>query len=46
MQILLIMFADFMPFKPPDLAALLYLSEFDMLINNNNNSNNNKLPTL
>ena len=32
-----------MPFKPPDLGALLYLSEFDMLMNNNNN---NKLPTL
>ena len=32
MQILLIMFADFMPFKPPALAALMYLSEFDMLI--------------
>ena len=41
MQILLIMFADFMPFKPPDLAALLHLSEFDMLMNNNNNNNNN-----
>ena len=44
MQIFLMMFADFMPFKPPALAALLYLSEFDMLINNNNNNNN--LPTL
>ena len=32
MQILLIKFADFMPFKPPALAALMYLSEFDMLI--------------
>ena len=32
MQILRIMFADFMPFKPPALAALIYLSEFDMLI--------------
>ena len=32
MQILVIMFADFMPFKPPALAALIYLSEFDMLI--------------
>ena len=32
MQILLIMFADFMPFKPPALAALMYLSEFDIII--------------
>ena len=32
MQILLIMFADFMPFKPLASAALMYLSEFDMLI--------------
>ena len=26
------MFADFMPFKPPALAAHVYFSEFDMLI--------------
>ena len=32
MQILLIMFADFIPFKPPALAPLMYLSESDMLI--------------
>ena len=35
MQILHIMFADFMPFKPPALAALVYFSECDMLTINN-----------
>ena len=37
MQIFHIMFADFMPFNPPALAALMYFSEFDMLINVNVN---------
>lgn len=32
MQIFHTMFADFMPFKPPALAAHVYFSEFDMLI--------------
>ena len=30
MQILHIVFADHMPFKPPALAALMYFSESDM----------------
>ena len=33
--VLHIMFADFMPFKPPALAAHVYFSEFDMLIKKN-----------
>ena len=29
------MFADFMPFKPPALAPLMYFSELDVLIKKN-----------
>ena len=29
------MFADFMPFKPPALAAHVYFSEFNILIKKN-----------
>ena len=42
MQIILIMFADFMPFEPPALAAVFIRVWY--VNNNNNNNNNNKKP--